>query len=295
MFAWQGWQLDLPDGWNPVKLEGDFARGQALIADLHGPRLGMRWSTPGRKFDADAWSRKTLVEEIGRLAADEARECSMTQWLGARLYIEPAPPGRDVWIACSKTSGRTIEIVCHVGNEESRCIEDMIASLMECAPNEPMPWAVFDLSCRVPPASRLKEMQLNAGDLSLTLCHERDLVILRQIALASLALKQRPLAKWLAEQQQKRLRWYRVVEDIAQTSVALQDGQKIRGIRGTMNRRRRFAWARHVAPRWHTLLLHDEARDRLIFVEGSNAISLIKVLESVGWAREARVSSLRSE
>ena len=37
MFAWQGWKISLPAGWNPLKLDGDYARGQVLIAVL---RLG---------------------------------------------------------------------------------------------------------------------------------------------------------------------------------------------------------------------------------------------------------------
>ena len=77
-FAWQGWELALPARWNPVKLEGDYARGYALIADMHRPRLGLRWSSVGTKsFDAAAWAKRAMREEVGALAAAEARAIAM--------------------------------------------------------------------------------------------------------------------------------------------------------------------------------------------------------------------------
>src|ERR1700761_1449802 len=76
IFAWQGWQLALPDDCSPVKLEGNFESGYALIADIHRPRVGLKWMTPGRRFDSGAWARKSLVEEVGTLAASEATSYS---------------------------------------------------------------------------------------------------------------------------------------------------------------------------------------------------------------------------
>src|SRR5882672_3367338 len=136
IFAWQGLKLEVPSSWNPLKLEGDYDNGYALIADLHRPRLGVRWITPARKkFDA----RRALVEEVGVLAADEAQKRGDDrEWRDGLLYIEPDPPGRDVWVAQSKVSNRTIELVHHVQQREREGIENVQATLEDVLPNEPV-------------------------------------------------------------------------------------------------------------------------------------------------------------
>ena len=163
MFAWQGWKLDLPDGWNPVKLQGDYVRGHALIADMHRPRLGLHWTSPGRKFDADLWAQRHWWKRSDSLASDEARSCPTGLWKSAMLYLELAPPGRDVWVAHSTVSGRTIEIVCHVDENDDRCIDDLLLSLTDYPSDGPLPWAVFDLSCQTPANWRLTADAIERG------------------------------------------------------------------------------------------------------------------------------------
>src|SRR5262245_21568757 len=112
MFAWQGWKISLPDGWNPVKLQGDYARGQALIADAQGPRVGLRWTIVGR-IDPKRWVQKALVDEVGKLAASESLEVEIEGWQVARTYSDPTPAGRDIFVGRSAISGRMFELVCH--------------------------------------------------------------------------------------------------------------------------------------------------------------------------------------
>src|SRR5581483_1097358 len=108
LIAWQGLRLTVPARWSPVKIEGDYAAGYVLLADLHRPRLGLRWGTlRKRKMDVAAVVRKRMLEEVGRLAADEATPLNVSEgWTGGTLYIEPEPPGRDVWIGYSPRSKR---------------------------------------------------------------------------------------------------------------------------------------------------------------------------------------------
>jgi len=121
MFAWQGWQFQTPEEWNPVNLQGTFEAGYALLSDIHRPRLGIRWTTPGRGFDSNRWMREAMVAEIGALAAEEAEACGEGAFGSGMLYREPEPPGRDVWVGVSGVSGRTFEVVYHVyPGEESR-------------------------------------------------------------------------------------------------------------------------------------------------------------------------------
>ncbi len=121
IFAWQGWQLQVPEEWNPVNLQGTFEAGYALLSDIHRPRVGIRWGTPRRGFDCKRWAKEALVAEIGELAAEEAEACGDGRFGDAISYTEPEPPGRDVWVGLSRASGRTFEVVYHVyPGEESR-------------------------------------------------------------------------------------------------------------------------------------------------------------------------------
>src|SRR5262245_37495785 len=97
--AWQGWKLELPPRWGQTKLEGTYDAGYALFADLHRPRLGIKWGTLGKNKSFDP--KKALRDEVGQLAADEAKDLAMPGkgWASSMLYLDPEPPGRDVWVA----------------------------------------------------------------------------------------------------------------------------------------------------------------------------------------------------
>src|SRR5688500_17918849 len=86
-FAWQGFQLHLPPGWNPVRLQGSYQSGQALIADLHGPRLGLRWrSAERKKLDARAWARRAIKAEVGAAAASRAKPITLSAESQAQFH-----------------------------------------------------------------------------------------------------------------------------------------------------------------------------------------------------------------
>ena len=94
LLCWQGWQLELPNRWNPTKIEGDYDSGAVMIADLHRPRLGLRWKRAAKKLDKAKWSRKALLDEVGQLAADEARPIELTGALGSVNTLHRAGAAR---------------------------------------------------------------------------------------------------------------------------------------------------------------------------------------------------------
>src|SRR4051812_6330284 len=137
--AWQGWQIRLPSRWNPLKLEGDYAKGEILFADMDRPRLGMRWRTvAAKRFDV----RRAMRDEVGVLAADEASPQALVDqlWTASLLYLEPDPPGRDVWVGHSAVSGRAIEIVHHVRRRERLLPDVILPTLTDSAENQAVPW-----------------------------------------------------------------------------------------------------------------------------------------------------------
>ena len=287
-FAWQGWRLELPPRWNPVKLEGDYHDGYALIADMDRPQLGVRWRTiSGKHFDSDRWARRALRDEVGKLAAAKGKPFSLDEqggaqsgaqsWAGSLLFVEPDPPGRDVWVAHSRVSGRVIEIVHHVRRREGLLRDAILPGVVDSQLDRPRPWAVFDLACSVGPGYELKSHQLNAGDLSLQFARKRQMLTVRQIALAEMALRRMSLDKWLASQERAVRTRYAAKESPEPWAV-----RDLQGVRRTSLRRRRFALMRWLAPGVITAVLHDRVRDRLILLQSSDETALLETARSVG-------------
>jgi hypothetical protein len=282
-FAWQGWQLALPARWNPVKLEGNSHTGMALIADMNRPQLGLRWRTiRPKRFDP----RRALRGEVGTLAAAKAKEwtagnSSENSWSHAMLFIEPEPPGRDVWVGHSQSSGRVLEIVHHVRRRDRMLEDSILPALAETRSDEACRWAIFDLSCIVPGGFELTGHRLNAGDLTLNFACQRRALTIRQVALAQMALARLPLEKWLLQQERAIARHYRpAAADPAEASI-----ERLSGIRRLSRRRGRFAWMRWLPPQVVTYVLRDEARDRLIFVQGDDDSLLRQVATTIGGPR----------
>lgn len=280
VFAWQGWRIEMPERWSPVRLEGSYDEGYALISDIQRQRFGLRWKRAGKRLDAAAWTRKTMIAEVGRLAADEAVDhdgSDAIAWQGGRLYIEPKPPGRDVWIALSPTSRRTVELVYHA-HRRDRILQQRLLPVLVDQPAGVMEWSVFDLSCRVPAGLELVAQRLNAGDLSLTFGDgKKTMATVRQIALASMAIKRLPLEKWLMQQIALRRKHYRA-------AGALESDSEKDLLRQDSRRRLRWTWQWWIAPGFVTLARHDRQRDRLVVIDATSQALATEMLESVAWA-----------
>ena len=287
--AWQGWQLTVPRRWDPVKLDGDAAAGHALFADALRPRLGLRWQTPPRprrrrRFDPDAAVMAVMTDEVGRLAAAEARPCapSTGDWAACLLYVEPDPPGRDVWVGYSLASGRLLSIAYHAHRREHVLASVILPTLAEADLARAAPWAAFDLTLTAPGGFALTGQRLNAGDLSLTFADRRRATLtVRQIAVAELALKRRSLDGWIADGHRPLSRLYRPAGPVVDTTVTLA-GRTVPARLARLSRRRRFALASWHPPSLATVAAHDVDRDRLVILHGTDAGLLRAVAETVG-------------
>jgi hypothetical protein len=279
IFAWHGIGLEIPSRCSPITLEGDFARGYVLIADMTRPRLGIRWNTPwAAKVDPEKLLRTAMVQEVGVLAADESIAHPAGEMGIGLLYSEPAPPGRDVWIGWSPSTGRVVQIIHHARHRERILLDKILPSLTDAGGKDVLPWSVFDLSCRIPREYELKSNQLNVGDLSLSFSAKFHRLRVRQIAIATVALRRRALEKWLGAELRLEKRYYR------------QDGETLMLSEGkigkTVSRRRRFFFAWTLPRTMTAIAAHDVERDKLIIVQGTDVELVREVVESVGWAAE---------
>lgn len=281
--AWQGWRLEVPDRWGPVRIEGDADAGYLLMADLHRPRLGLRWkSAGGKRFKADVTVTAAMRQEIGQLATEEARPASPEtgSWQAPLLFEDQEPPGRDVWVAYSPTSGRVVELVYHAHRRDRVLQEKVLPTLVDSARDVAQEWSIFDLSCRTPAGMALAKHRLNAGDLSLTFGGKgRRSVTVRQIAMAKLALQRRPMERWIAEQAAWRGNQFKLAGSPEKEPAGLEL------VRQQVVRRRRFTWAWWLAKGYVVLARHDQERDRLVIVDATDEVLAREMMGSIGWAR----------
>jgi hypothetical protein len=288
LVVWQGWRLELPAKWHPVKIEGTRHQGIALFADLYQPRLGLQWHTPPRRrFDALSWARRAMRDEVGKLAAEEAREHAVpnAQWQASLLYQDPDPPGRDVWVAYSPLSGRVIKVTRHVRHRDQVLARSILPALGDSRPEQEQGWAIFELSCRTPLGFSLQSQKLMAGDLGLTFVSGRRGMTVRQIAVASLALQRMPLDGWVGEQQRAAGKHYKPSGVFSDLSLCSEDGRELVGRQRRLVRRRRFVFQRWLAPRFVTWALHDPQRDRLVIVQATDDDLARQIAATVGWAQ----------
>lgn len=268
-----------------MKIEGDWNKGSILIADFHATRLAMRWqSMPKRRFDPADWARNALRSEVGQLMLEKSLEhLPGKAFTVGRLFLEPDPPGRDVWVGASGVSDRLIELVYQTRTRSRVLRDEILPTLGDQRRDGSLHWSIFDLSCTLPTGWSLKSQRLNAGDLTLSFGKRNAVVVVRQIAPAALALARQPLEKWLDAQQRLWKKLYRPdgeVESITPTHSHV--GGPI--LAQALRRRRRFFLARWVAWKRFTLAAHDTRRDRLVLVDADSIEVAAQVLETVGKA-----------
>jgi hypothetical protein len=226
---------------------------------------------------------------VGVLAADEAREVpppAEGNWTASLLYSEPEPPGRDIWAGYSTVSGRGLVLAYHTRRRDRLLAGSIVPHLLDLPAGEPMPWSVFELSCIIPPGFTLATHRLNAGDLSLTFTRQRDTLILRQLAVAQLALQRLPLEKWLAQQQALERKHYRPMGKAPEPLTLNLRGRTLTGLQRPRRRRLRFVMLRSLPGQLVSYALHDAERDRLVLIEATDAAMARNLVETLGWAKE---------
>jgi hypothetical protein len=280
--CWQGWKLEIPRRWDPVKLEGDHTEGYALFADTLRPRLGLRWQTPKKKTDPAKAVVAAMKNEVGQLAADEAQAIALPgdTWQSPLLYIEPKPPGRDVFSVYSQTSKRLLQIAYHAHRRENVLASSVLPTLHDLSLDRAAPWSIFDLNCIIPGGMKLKSHQLNAGDLGFTFADKFNEITVRQIAVAQLALQRQSLPNWIVSQQKISRRFHRPTGEFSEINLTL-NGRDLTGTISKMRRRRRYSllWSQ---PRfYYTIGVHDADRDRLILLHGTDESLLREIAHTI--------------
>lgn len=275
--AWQGVQLVVPADWSPVKIEGDFDRGFLSMADLDRERVGLRWQTIGKRSDPVKLVDGAMRNEVGKLAFDESIDVSGGDWTVARLYVEPDPPGRDVWVGFCGRTRRLVQVVYQAKRRDRVLRDDLVPTFRDTGEVGGLAkvWSVFWLNVSLPRPMKLTGQRLNVGDLSLTFASDAGPVVVRQVAAAGVALNRRPIEKWLMSlAEPKRYRPFGEPGEVVVNGMT--------GMRQCHARRRRLFLARWIAREFVVYAVHDASADRLTLARAPDERVAVATIEGIG-------------
>ncbi|HEV7300126.1 MAG TPA: hypothetical protein VGN72_12225 [Tepidisphaeraceae bacterium] len=283
LLAWQGWHVRVPTDWSPIKIEGDFDRGFVAMADLDRERIGIRWQQARKNGDPHKLVAAAMINEVGVLAAAEATASNNEHWSAARLYIEPDPPGRDVWIAYSAATGRLVQIVYQAVRRDNVLRDTLVPHVRDTGEaGGATLWAAFWLNVTLPRPMKLNAQRLNVGDLALSFATPAGELLVRQMAAARVALARRPLSAWVtANREPKR---YRPVDEPETVTVA-----GMAGVMQRYTRRRRLVLARWIPRGFVSYCMHDTASDRLTIVRAPDDDLAQQAINGIGQLNAAAV------
>lgn len=229
--------------------------------------------------------KSAMAAEVGSSASSHAnRIATPPGWSFAMQFVEPDPPGRDLWIGYSDVSGRTAELSFPVEARRDRAAREMPDNLADTAESEETAWSILDLSCAAPAGWKLGSHQLMAGDLRLTFTRGGDRLLIRQIAPARLALSRQSIEKWISQHPVDRGRTARSLGEPASITTQIH-GRTVPGLRQVWTRGGRGLWRmwQREMRTSEVTALHDAEHDRLWVIESPDPVPR-SVFDALGWA-----------
>lgn len=299
ILAWQHWFVRVPGDWNPVRIDGDADRGSVVLADLARTRMALRWQRVSKRWDVERGQRQALVTAAGRDAVGEASEFTASDDFTRILLHEPKDadaPERA--FLHSRISNRLLEIVRvrheSDGKQTPTLRRDLLASMRDQQPDDEVRWRVFEMDVMVPGGFGLKSRSLAAGDLTLSFEKKREVIAVRVICPARLALSRQPLERWMqmygrgwrATHRPRRSKMG-VVEAWTDPDAQTDETEVADPInRLIVPRRRRLFFARWIARQ--RVILARVVRDRILLADGATDARALDMLESMEEMMEAR-------
>jgi len=269
ILAWQGWSLQVPAIWNPVRVEGDADSGSILLADLAAARLGIRWRSAGRG-DPKKLIARVMDSETGDEVPLSASIASSIDCLVEPRLRRDSESHREVFAVYSERRKRVLEIV-HTPADDASMLENFLPTLTEQSADDEQFWSAFGLHVHTPPKFELQSYAFNAGDVALHFRHGNGRTIIRRVGPARLALSRQPLEKWATTLDRSQRKLYR-------PGVAIGSASADR-VTAAIPRRRRLFWAWFVPKQLTAIAAVDGAADRLIVGSSNDAALLHRLVE----------------
>jgi hypothetical protein len=265
--AWVGWETMIPDHWRPLRVEGDWDKGNIIVGNGEQAVFQIKWRRTGRTFRGDRWVERKVRKSRAKATkpGPTLRGFGHTAWsptggrkaeLGA-LWYGHAPDARMI---------AEIVVAAAASKADKRRMEDRVIPKMQAtALSSPTRWAVFGSSFESPAGFTLARRRLHLGDVVLELnAPDKARLTLRQVYPAVLALARRKMPEWLEFMPFREGRKFKGSSEEWTLDTA---GGTSSGLRRTGRKRIPFPLG-IIAPR-HSVgaVLHDTELHRLLIAE----------------------------
>lgn len=227
--------MDVPAQWRPLKIEGEHSGGTMILGRGADVVMQLKWWRPKlKRFRPDRWLRRRL--KVVKAKIDDDATCpSPDGFEPVSLAKSRRRRGKDgpltLWYGWAPDAGVQIEAV--VAPQESggrRAPWHALKSLRAAKMGAPTVWAVFDSLFHVPADFVIDKHELLLGDLSLQFTGpNRQMLMLRQVYPADLALERREMADWLEFSRFRTRRHF--CGDTDENWVVENDGRRLKGLR----------------------------------------------------------------
>jgi len=218
-FGWHGIALDVPSGWCPGRLEGDFASGYVRVEDETDVRLELRWESAGRRPAPAAKLVDNYVKQVRR----KTRRTDPNPEVTRDRYIRKLDAfDHEVFTWRGAYSAHSLIVVCpetrrvvHLrvfftdDDDLKKLTRRIFASLVPEPRDGQAEWSAFGLRFQVGSSWRLEESGLRTGCLRFLFGDGTDELEVVRFSLAELLLRQTTLAKWFTSSFAKALRKFR--------------------------------------------------------------------------------------
>ncbi len=201
--AWCGWGMPIMSAWRPMKVQGEWKRGEIIVGDDAEATFKITWWRPERKsFDGHAWIHNR-IRELGNVPSEDSaapRGFSSTAFVAE----QPSRGGglRGLWFGYSAAVGMMLEVAVNRGASKAAqqfVLNKALPELRVSQHGEAVRWALYSAGFVSPPGYELSQWHLYSGDIALRLRHEADgaRLTVRQVYPAALALKRREILRWM--------------------------------------------------------------------------------------------------
>ena len=197
IFGWQGFQLEHPEDWAPVAINGDRREGYVRIAGPGRASLQIRW----KKSKSPITSKK-LDLYFERLRGDCSRQklkfhCSIDEDGDRTFYRYTGIHHAHGVLFCDSASERIFFIEAIGSKKDSLLglLRSCLASF-SCDPDGSERWAILGVDVSVPQGLELVQKDLKAGKTSLSLANRKAQVQIDRWGFAEQLVSVHGLQDW---------------------------------------------------------------------------------------------------
>jgi len=186
-FGWHGWQLQVPQDWNPVMFTGTHARGSAVLADLETARLELTWVSWSGKKPPNL--RRSVKKQLASMTDAQARPADhwplADRFSDAQELTSDAP--EEVRLVLNSPASRRVAVVRFSPyglKDREGVMYRVAASLADLSDQPRVPWAIYDFAFAVPQGFDLSDSKLQTGSAYLSFVRRRGELV-RFVRIAS--------------------------------------------------------------------------------------------------------------